>query len=242
MSQIRMYSPAAGGGIQRSVHTALLPILEHAGNSIEYIKGEADAMNTLFADMLKKLRTKKGLTQSQLARAMYVNNTTISKWESGSRMPDAAMIARLARVLEADAGALLSAAPESGESPNMIMVDDNKAVLAYNLLILEEAVPNAMIAGFNRPREAVEYAKTNRIDLALLDIELGTSSGLDLCRTLLNINPCTKAVYLTAYPDYSLDAWDTGACGFLVKPLTPEGVRRELEKLRFPFPMGGAEA
>ena len=46
-------------------------------------------------------------------------------------------------------------------------------------------------------------------------------------------------IYLTAYPDYALDAWDTGACGFMVKPLTPEGVRTQLQKLRYPFLIGG---
>ena len=198
-------------------------------------------MNTLFADALKKLRTKKGLTQNQLAELMFVNRATVTKWESGNRLPDAAMIARLAKALEVDVGTLLSTAAESDESPNIIMVDDNKAVLSYSLLILEEVVPNAMIAGFNRPREAIEYAKANRVHLAILDIELGTASGLDLCRTLLGINPCTKVVYLTAYPDYSLDAWDTGACGFMVKPLTPGSVHRQLKILHFPFLQGGVD-
>ena len=198
-------------------------------------------MNTLFADAVRKLRTKKGLSQNQLASLMFVNNTTISKWESGSRLPDAAMIARLARVLEVDVGTLFSTASESDESPKIIMVEDNKPILNYSLKILGEIVPNAMIAGFNRPKMAVEYAKVNRVDLAILDIELGKSSGLDLCRMLLEINPCTKVVYLTAYPDYSLDAWDTGASGFMVKPLTPESVRRQLKLLRFPLLMGGAE-
>lgn len=197
-------------------------------------------MNTLFAETIKKLRAKKGLTQAQLASQMYVNGATISRWERGNRLPDAAMIARLARVLAVDVGTLLSTAAQSDESPNIIIVDDNKDVLSYNLLVLEEAVPNAMIAGFNRPREAIEHAKANRIDLAILDIELGKASGLDLCRTLLEINPCTMVIYLTAYPDYALDAWDTDACGFMVKPLSPEGVRRQLKMLRCPFPIGGA--
>ena len=126
-------------------------------------------MNTLFADALKKLRTKKGLTQNQLASLMFVNKTTISKWESGSRLPSADMIARLAKVLEVDIGMLLSTSAESDESPNIIMVDDNKSILSYSLLILSEAVPCAMIVGFNRPREATEYAKANRVDLAILD-------------------------------------------------------------------------
>ena len=196
-------------------------------------------MYSLFADTLKTLRMKKGLTQIQLARAMFVNKATISKWENGSRLPSADMIAHLARILEVDVGTLLFTAARSDESPNIIMVDDNRPILSYSLLVLENVVPNAMIAGFNRPREAVEYAKANRVDLAILDIELGNTSGLDLCRTLLEINPCTNVVYLTAYPDYSLDAWDTDACGFILKPLTPEGLVKQLKKLRFPFSIGG---
>ena len=199
-------------------------------------------MNPLFAETLRNLRTKKGLSQNQLARLMFVNNTTISKWENGIHLPDVAMITRLARILEVDVGTLFSTASKSDESPNIIMVEDNKPILNYSLKILEEVVPNAMIVGFNKPKMAVEYAKVNRVDLAILDIELGTASGLDLCRSLLEINPCTNVVYLTAYPDYALDAWDTGACGFMVKPLTPEGVRRQLKNLRFPFQMGGTDA
>ncbi len=198
-------------------------------------------MNTLFADALRKLRTKKGLTQIQLARLMFVNKATISKWENGSRLPDAAMITRLARVLGTDVNTLLSTAVENDESPVIILVDDNKAILSYYLLILEEVVPNAMIAGFNLPQEAIEYSKANRVDLAILDIELGTASGFDLCRVLHKINPFTNVVFLTAYPDYSLDAWDTSACGFMVKPLTPEAVRRQLKKLHYSFPVGGVD-
>lgn len=198
-------------------------------------------MSNLFADSLKNLRIKKGLTQIQLANLMFVNKATISKWESGSRLPDATMITRLAEVLEVDVGTLLSTTVESDESLNIIMVDDNKSILSYNLLILEEVAPNAIIAGFNRPQEAIKYAKENRIDLAFLDIEMGMVSGFDLCRDLLEINPCTKVVYLTAYPDYSLDAWDTDACGFMVKPLIPENVRRQLKKLRYTLPAGGAD-
>lgn len=103
---------------------------------------------------------------------------------------------------------------------------------------MEDAMPNATVVGFTRPIEAVEYAKGNRVALAFLDIELGKMSGLDLCRTLLDINPRTNVVFLTAYAEYSLDAWSTGASGFMVKPITPKGVREQLERLRYPFPMG----
>ena len=192
--------------------------------------------NTLFAETLKKLRQEKKISQIQLAKLVFVNNATISKWESGSRLPDASMITRLAKVLGVNVNTLLSTMVESTGSPIIIMVEDHKAILSYSIQILEKVIPNAVIKGFSWPQEALEYAKVNQIDLAILDIELGTESGLDLCHTLLDINPCTNVVYLTAYPDYALGAWDTDAMGFMVKPLTPEGVRRQLKKLGYPIP------
>ncbi len=192
-------------------------------------------MNTLFADTMKKLRTEKGLSQRELAERIFVTRSAVARWENGSRLPDAAMITRLANVLEVDVGTLLSAAVVSDESPNVIMVDDSKVILSDGLAVLEEVLPNATITGFIWPQEAIDYAKVKRVALAILDIELGTASGLDLCRTLLEINSRTNVVYLTAYPEYSLDAWDTDASGFMVKPLTPDGVRRQLKKLRYPI-------
>ena len=89
--------------------------------------------------------------------------------------------------------------------------------------------------------EAVEYAKKNPVALAVLDIELGTASGLDLCKTLIEINPRTNIVFLTAYADYSLDAWKTEASGFMLKPLAIEDVKEQLKKLRYPFFLGGVK-
>ena len=165
------------------------------------------------------------------------------------------MISGLAGCLDTDVNTLLSAAAESNVSlmrtdapvlsqtpdaplshrPHVIMVDDKKLFHSGTLPVLEEAMPNASITGFTRPSEAIEFAKTNRIALAFLDIEMGKTSGLNLCHTLLSLNPCTNVVYLTAYIEYSFDAWSTGASGFLLKPLTPETVRTQLKNLRHPF-------
>ncbi|MCR4924350.1 MAG: hypothetical protein K5931_10130, partial [Lachnospiraceae bacterium] len=63
--------------------------------------------------------------------------------------------------------------------------------------------------------------------------------GFDICDTLLKINPRTAVIFVTAYSDYSLDAWGTGAVGFIVKPITPEGISNQLKNLRYPFNLGG---
>lgn len=199
-------------------------------------------MNMLFADTMKKLREEKGLSQNEIAKRMYVTRTAVSQWESGHRLPDAAMITRLSDVLGVDVNILISAAAQSDENPIVIMVDDNKVILNGGMPIIEEVIPNAVVAGFTKPSEAVEYAKANRVALAFLDIEMGNISGLDVCRELLEINPRTNVLYLTAYKEYSFDAWDTGAIGFMIKPLTADGIKKQLKKLRYPFLTGGEEA
>lgn len=199
-------------------------------------------MNMLFADTMKKLREERGLSQNEIAKRMYVTRTAVSRWESGHRLPDAAMITRLSDVLGVNVNILISAAAQSDESPIVIMVDDNKVFLNDGMPIIEEVIPNAAVIGFTKPSEAVEYAKANRIALAFLDIEMIDVSGLDVCRKLLEINQRTNVVYLTAYRDYSFDAWDTGACGFMLKPLTADGVKKQLKKLRYPFLTGGEES
>ena len=198
-------------------------------------------MSTMFSKTLKKLRAESGISQLQLAERLFVERSTISRWESGNRIPDNRMIARISKLLDADINILLNAAAESDEFPNVIIVDDTKIILKGGIPVLEAVMPNAVITGFTRPSEAVEYAKTNRVALAFLDIELGKTNGLELCSTLLEINPRTNVVFLTSYIGYAFDAWSTGACGFMKKPLTYEGVKEQLKKLRYPVWSGDIE-
>lgn len=195
-------------------------------------------MNQSFSKTLKKLRTERGLSQGALADSLFVTRPTVARWESGTRLPDAIMIKRLSEVLGVDVNTLLSAAAQSDECPNVILVDDRKLILSGGLPILEEALPNASVTGFTDGFEAIEFAKSNRIALAFLDIELRGMTGLDLCQKLLEINPRLNVIFLTAFSEYSLDAWSTGASGFMLKPITVDGVKAQLKKLRYPIYLG----
>ena len=199
-------------------------------------------MNALFAETLKRLRTEKGLTQRDLADQINITRSAVAQWESGRNLPDAVMFSRLYKVLGEEARMLLDAAALSDEAPNVIMVDDIKPIVEGGVSTLQEVMPNVTVTGFTKAADAVEYAKVNHVVLAFLDIDLGGASGLDLCRTLLEINPRTNVVFLTGYREYSFDAWKTGACGFMLKPLTPDSIREQLTKLRYPLWAKGADA
>ncbi len=196
-------------------------------------------MSNTFADTIRQLRINKGLSQLQLADQMYVTHSTISRWEAGSRLPDAMMISRLAKCLGTSTEFLFSLISEEKETPNIIMVDDEAIILSGGLPVLEEAFPDANITGFIKPSEALSYAQQNPVALAFLDIEMGQHNGLEVCRELQRIRPQTNVIFLTAYLDYSLDAWKTGASGFIIKPITVDEVRKQLSRLR--YSLGGIE-
>ena len=196
-------------------------------------------MKRTFGKTLLAIRKQKGLSQQQLADALPVSRSSVANWEADRRLPSATIIARIAEILDIDIAELLGSAATGAARPTVIIVDDNKIVLSGAKPIIEKALPNTEVIGFNKPSEAIRYATENRVDLAFLDIELGLSNGIDLCNELLRMNPRMNVVFLTAYPEYSVDAWNTEASGFMVKPITIEGVKAQLKKLRHPFPTGG---
>lgn len=192
-------------------------------------------MKDSFADTLKQFRTEKKLSQQQLADMLFVERTTIANWESGRRTPDAVLLLQISKCLDIDVNILLETIGNTVEVPNIMMVDDESIILKSGMAVIADLLSNASVTGFTSPTEAMSFAKSNRVHLAYIDIEMGKLNGLELCRKLLKINPRTNVIYLTAYPDYALEAWDTGACGFAVKPLTAEQARNHLTRLKFPI-------
>lgn len=191
-------------------------------------------MTTSFGETLRRLRTEKGLSQQQLAVRLHMERPSVANWEAGRRMPDAATVYQIAEALSVDSSALLSAADDSCEAPNVLLVDDEPLIVTGGIPVLQEAMPNANVVGFTKPSQALAFFSENPVALAFLDIELGRTSGLELCREMLRLRPRTNVIYLTAFREYAFDAWDTGACGYLLKPLETETVRAQLSRLRYP--------
>ena len=190
-------------------------------------------MNNSLGEMIRQIRMEKGLSQLQLAGLIHVDRSTIANWETGRRLPDADMIKILSNALDTDVSILINASVKQNSSLDVIMIDDEKIILTGSIPVLQKVLPYATVTGFTKPSGALDFARGNRVSLAFLDIEMGKVSGLDLCRDLLTINPYMNVIFLTAYAEYSFDAWDTGACGFLLKPISEEAVKRQLAKLRF---------
>lgn len=72
----------------------------------------------MFSENLKTIRSKKGLTQAELAIRLNVVRQTISKWEKGLSVPDADMLIKIAELFEISVSDLLGAKVEHESDKN----------------------------------------------------------------------------------------------------------------------------
>ena len=72
-------------------------------------------------DLIKRLRTERGMTQKQLAERIHVSDKAVSKWECGNGCPDISLLAALAEVFDTDIHVLLTGeiAQKESEKGNM---------------------------------------------------------------------------------------------------------------------------
>ena len=113
-----------------------------------------------------------------------------------------------------------------------IAVDDE----LYMLEALEEAVRASSdierVEGFTACSAALAYAAENRIDIAFLDINMRGIGGLGLAEKLTALQPRCKIVFCTGYEEYAVSAFQLHVSGYLMKPITPEAVQKEINHIK----------
>lgn len=115
---------------------------------------------------------------------------------------------------------------------NILALDDEEIALEGLISAAKKAEPSAAIYSFRKPKEALEFCKTTSCEVALLDIRMRNMSGVELAKELKLLNPGINIIFTTGYADYMQEAFELHASGYLMKPITAEKVRKELDNLR----------
>lgn len=118
---------------------------------------------------------------------------------------------------------------------NIIAVDDERLALKSIIDILINLKEHPEVKGFQSASEAIEFAKSNKVDVAFLDVEMASINGIELAKKMKDINPSVNIIFMTGYSEYAVDAMGLRASGYLLKPANEEMVQRELDNLRFPI-------
>jgi DNA-binding LytR/AlgR family response regulator len=79
---------------------------------------------------------------------------------------------------------------------------------------------------------ALESLAEHRPDVAFLDIRMPGLSGLEVAAAAAEISPHTQIVFVTAYDQYAIDAFERGAIDYLLKPITPERLAATVQRLQ----------
>jgi len=116
----------------------------------------------------------------------------------------------------------------------ILAVDDERRALNTLIQAIKSAVSDATVEGFGTVEASLEFAKTNRIDVAFLDINMPEMNGLLFAMNLKEINPKTNIIFVTSYSQYAIDAMELHPSGYVMKPATKEKVELELKNLRHP--------
>ena len=106
-----------------------------------------------------------------------------------------------------------------------IAVDDEALMLGALTAAIEASNDITSVARFSDCEAALEYAKSNPIDIAFLDINMRGMGGLALAEKIVSARPACKIVFCTGYEEYAISAFKLHASGYLMKPISAEEVQ-----------------
>ena len=110
-----------------------------------------------------------------------------------------------------------------------IIVDDEPLALKYLHSVLADFTDIEVVADFRNGREAVLAVSQINPELMFLDIQMPGMNGFEVIKALqADIMP--MVIFVTAFDQYALDAFDLHAVDYLLKPLDPERVARAVKR------------
>ncbi|MBN8503462.1 MAG: response regulator transcription factor [Burkholderiales bacterium] len=111
-----------------------------------------------------------------------------------------------------------------------LIADDEPHLLRHLQTLLAQAWPELQVLEPARNGlEAAEAIGAHNPDIAFLDIQMPGLTGLEVAQ---GIEGDTRVVFVTAYDEYALQAFEAAAVDYLLKPLKLERLQRTVERLR----------
>src|SRR5579864_3107640 len=113
-----------------------------------------------------------------------------------------------------------------------VMIVDDEPVARRTLRECCAREPDLNIVGeFGDARSALEAIRANPPHLLFLDIQIDTQNGVALARSL-DPETLPLIVFVTAYDQYALEAFEVSAVDYLLKPFDDDRFRKTLERVR----------
>lgn len=100
-----------------------------------------------------------------------------------------------------------------------IIIDDERHAIREIEFFLKDYSEIEVIASYTNPLKAIEELESQNIQLVFLDINMPQLLGIDVGSKILDINPEVSIVFVTAYDQYALEAFELNAIDYILKPI-----------------------
>lgn len=119
--------------------------------------------------------------------------------------------------------------------PHILIIDDDITIIrALTLALRKEFYPLATTS----PKEGLDIARRRRPPLAMVDLRMPETNGIEVLKELRKIDPEMKVLIMTAYGEVSkvIAAFKEGAIDFITKPFDNVALVENIKRLIIPQP------
>jgi two-component system response regulator AlgR len=114
-----------------------------------------------------------------------------------------------------------------------VLIADDEPLAAERLQVLLSRAKGATLVGTASDGEsAISMAEALNPDVLLLDIAMPGLDGIDVARSLASQEPGPAVVFVTAFDQFAVAAFEVAAVDYLMKPVDPERLQRALDRAR----------
>jgi two-component system response regulator AlgR len=119
------------------------------------------------------------------------------------------------------------------DRPLRLLIADDEPLAAERLqLLLAQSSHVDLVGTASDGESAVRMAEALTPDLLLLDIEMPGLDGIDVARALASKQQSAAIIFITAFDQFAVAAFEVEAVDYLMKPVTPERLQRALKRAR----------
>lgn len=109
-----------------------------------------------------------------------------------------------------------------------LIVDDERLARKELISLLDEYPSIEIVGEATNADEAIELIHKTNPDLLFLDIQMPGKTGFEL---LEELDKAPKVIFITAYDEYAIKAFDVNALDYLLKPVQTERLKETIKKL-----------
>ncbi|MGH8029447.1 MAG: LytR/AlgR family response regulator transcription factor [Arenimonas sp.] len=123
------------------------------------------------------------------------------------------------------------------------IVAEDEQLLRASLLAMLAAHADTLnvVAECEDGGAALEAIAEHKPDVAFLDIRMPGLTGLEVAAAAIEASPGTQVVFVTAYDQYAIDAFEQGAVDYLLKPVAADRLAATVQRLQARAAAGGAD-